>query len=919
MKKIIVFGGAGFLGGHIADFLTKNNYHVTIFDRNPSTYLLPEQKFIQGDITDLQQVKNAMQGHDIVYNYAGVADIDEAADRPLETINTNIMGNTNILEACRQFNIERYIFASTIYVYSKLGSFYRSSKQACELIIEEYSKRYNIDFTILRYGSLYGPRAGSKNFLYRTIESALAGEKIVRHGNGEELRAYIHAYDAAQLSLKILEKEFKNQHVILTGNESVRIKDLLFMVKEMVEHDLEIEFNELDSNQKNTHYHITPYDFAPKIAKRITDFNHVDLGQGILDLMNQIHSQKASQDNDNSYKRMSENNFHQKNKKKAICALLLGREGSTGFPGKNTHPIFGRPLMRYPMMAAENSKYITHKYFSTDSQIYKTLGREHGWNIIDRPAELATSTALGEDAYKHAYEVIKQEMLEQGYKLESLVLLMCNSATILASTIDQGIEKLRADNQTDSVVTVSRYNMWSPLRARKINQDGYLDPFIPFETFGDPNNLNCDRDSQGDVLFADMGMSIVRPHCLDNLEQGLLPQKWMGQKILPIKQWGGLDIDYDWQVPAVEHWLKEHGFSDSKHPYENTPKIKEDNLQETTPQEKNIKIISNNNFHSGTDKSVFDEKMQEQKFAEYRNKWQTYPEKFIVNNFPIHLDIENTSCCNLACPMCARTHDKWGGEENGMMNMDIYKKIIDEGAENGLCSIKLSLRGEPLLHPNVVEMVKYAKEKGILDIYFNTNAMLLDERMARALIEAGLPRISISIEGITAEEYEASRPKAKFETLLQNIKKLNQIKQELNSPYPQIRIQTVLKPEEKHKFDKYINFWNEYADEVSYIDFREEGQGVDHRGKTANWACPFLWQRITILWDGTILPCLAHGVKDHSNLVLGKFPAVNIKNAWLSYKTQKMRTLHKQSKAHKIAECDECSYRGLELKKLNIK
>ena len=102
--------------------------------------------------------------------------------------------------------------------------------------------------------------------------------------------------------------------------------------------------------------------------------------------------------------------------------------------------------------------------------------------------------------------------------------------------------------------------MWSPLRARKIGPDGLLHPFIPFEVFGDPKTLNCDRDSQGDCWFADMGVSIVRPHCLEDLEQGLLPQKWMGQKIYPLKQCGGLDVDYKWQIRQVESWLKGHGF-----------------------------------------------------------------------------------------------------------------------------------------------------------------------------------------------------------------------------------------------------------------------------------------------------------------------------------------------------------------------
>lgn len=250
-----------------------------------------------------------------------------------------------------------------------------------------------------------------------------------------------------------------------------------------------------------------------------------------------------------------------------ICALLLGREGSSGFPGKNLHPMLGRPLMVYPLLAAINAPSIERVYVSTDSPRIKTIAQEYGARIIERPAYLATKEALGEDAYAHGYEVIRGELASQNQKIELMVLLFCNAPTINASLLENGIGLLRADSKADSAVTVSIYNMWSPLRARRMNDSGYLDPFVPFETFGDPATLNCDRDSQGDVYFADMSASIVRPHCLENLHNGLLPQKWMGQKILPIKQWGGLDIDYPWQLPQAEYWLREHGFSEMTTPY----------------------------------------------------------------------------------------------------------------------------------------------------------------------------------------------------------------------------------------------------------------------------------------------------------------------------------------------------------------
>lgn len=251
-----------------------------------------------------------------------------------------------------------------------------------------------------------------------------------------------------------------------------------------------------------------------------------------------------------------------------ICALLLGRESSSGFPGKNVMPVLGRPMMAYPLLAALAARSIDRVYVSTDSPQIKEIGQNQGVHIIDRPAYLATKEALGEDAFAQGYTVIRDEIAHEGHAVELVVLLFCNAPTITRSAIEQGIQALRADPQADSAVTVSIYNMWSPLRARKLDDDGYLQPFVPFETFGDPATLNCDRDSQGDVYYADMGASIVRPHCLEQLHAGVLPQRWMGRKILPIPQWGGLDVDYPWQVPLVEYWLREHGFSETRTPYD---------------------------------------------------------------------------------------------------------------------------------------------------------------------------------------------------------------------------------------------------------------------------------------------------------------------------------------------------------------
>ena len=248
----------------------------------------------------------------------------------------------------------------------------------------------------------------------------------------------------------------------------------------------------------------------------------------------------------------------------AVAALLLGRGGSEGFPGKNLYPVLGRPLMAYPLLAANNAAAIDNVFVSTDSDEIMEVARQHGAEIIERPRELCTSEALGEDAFVHGYEAIRDQMAKEGRTIELMVLLFANAATVTGALIDKGIDTLRADPGLDSAVTVSRYNMWSPGRARAVDDSGCLQPFVPLESFDSGFQLNCDRDSQGDVYFADMGVSVVRPRCLENIEHGLPPQKWMGRRIAPIPSWGGCDVDYEWQLPGVEYWLRRHGISPAK-------------------------------------------------------------------------------------------------------------------------------------------------------------------------------------------------------------------------------------------------------------------------------------------------------------------------------------------------------------------
>lgn len=235
---------------------------------------------------------------------------------------------------------------------------------------------------------------------------------------------------------------------------------------------------------------------------------------------------------------------------------MIGRAGSEGFPRKNITKIFGKKLCEYSLMAAKKSKYIDKIFVSTDCPVIKSASKKYGATIISRPKKLCSNKALGDDVFKHGYFKLKKLLDKKERDIEFIVLLFANVATISDKLIDKGIKFLRKNKRFDSAVSTSVYNMWSPLRARKLNKNGSLVPFVPFKTFGNPKKLNCDRDSQGDVYFADMSVSVVRPRCLEQMEKGLLPQKWMGRKIAPIKSKAGFDMDYDWQIPLAKYWIK---------------------------------------------------------------------------------------------------------------------------------------------------------------------------------------------------------------------------------------------------------------------------------------------------------------------------------------------------------------------------
>ena len=319
-----------------------------------------------------------------------------------------------------------------------------------------------------------------------------------------------------------------------------------------------------------------------------------------------------------------------------------------------------------------------------------------------------------------------------------------------------------------------------------------------------------------------------------------------------------------------------------------------------------IRLKPNANFYSLV--SAEGETNNSQEYLEYRRSWFELPQRFVLRDFPMHLDIEITSRCNLRCSFCDKL-PVLKKDQLGQMDIDLFRKIIDEGSEYKLWGVKLSYRGEPLLHPDIAEMVDYAKKKGVLDIYFNTNGMLLDSRMCEKLIDAGLDRISVSVEGIDQQIFEKERIGAKFDVIRENIETLNKLKKKKKVKHPIVRVQTVLYPGidlEAYKF-----FWSSRCDEVAAIDYKN---GAKRQiGFNYKWGCPQLWQRMTIEWNGTIHPCN----NDDSGLMpLSNVKEKSIYECWHDRRIDEIRQLHRNGMSQEIKACDGCPWRTSQIQKL---
>ncbi len=257
--NIGVIGGSGFIGSHIVDKLLDKNHEVTILDiKDPRRN---DVEYVNIDITSLSKTTVALSwSFDTVYLLAAIADVNDAYKNPTQTCEVNILGVANVLEAARRNEIDRVILASTVWMYgmasqievnedtplyvSKADHVYTSSKVAAELYCYSYQKLYRQDFTILRYGIPYGPRARGGTVLAIFIRKAMNKEPLTIFGDGSQYRNFIYVEDLAEGNVAALSDVAKNQTYNLEGMRPITIKEAAETVKRLFGDKVEIEYKD---------------------------------------------------------------------------------------------------------------------------------------------------------------------------------------------------------------------------------------------------------------------------------------------------------------------------------------------------------------------------------------------------------------------------------------------------------------------------------------------------------------------------------------------------------------------------------------------------------------------------------------------------------------------------------------------------
>ncbi len=293
----------------------------------------------------------------------------------------------------------------------------------------------------------------------------------------------------------------------------------------------------------------------------------------------------------------------------------------------------------------------------------------------------------------------------------------------------------------------------------------------------------------------------------------------------------------------------------------------------------------------------------EQGYGEYRRNWSEFAKNQQVSEYPLLVDIELSSLCNLTCPMCYTITDEFKQQVNvTRMDWALYKKIIDE-IDGKVTAIRLSLRGEATLHAKFIEAIKYAKDHGIKEVSLLTHGGKLTLPYFKTMVEAGIDWITISVDGV-GETYERIRKPLKFDDLLDKIKAIQQYKEEHKLKRPVIKVQGVWPAIVESGLDTYYSTLAPCTDLVAFnplIDYLSNDTHIEY---LEEFTCPQQYQRLVIGADGLVMKC---SNDEENREVIGDIKQETVHQVWHGEKMHAVRNMHLQPRGFmQSAVCRKC-------------
>jgi UDP-glucose 4-epimerase len=248
--RVAVTGGCGFIGSHVVDHLLQAGHEVSVIDLT-ARWINPAAQYVRADLFDAGALAGALAGAGAVFHLAGAADVNDVAADPVRAVRLNVEGTARVLEAARQAKTDRFLLASTVWVYGAAvgrgeltedapvdlrspGHVYVATKLSAELLVHSYREMFGQHYTILRYGIPYGPRMRDALVVARFVRAALNGEPITIAGTGEQQRNYVYVEDLADAHVRALAAAAADQTLALEGGTPVSVREIADTVCSLV-------------------------------------------------------------------------------------------------------------------------------------------------------------------------------------------------------------------------------------------------------------------------------------------------------------------------------------------------------------------------------------------------------------------------------------------------------------------------------------------------------------------------------------------------------------------------------------------------------------------------------------------------------------------------------------------------------------